>query len=87
LNHTDKPLILLVLVLGGKVHTAVDGWVRHQSVERIPITQNKVPQDKPLSFQDRPLPSIYFLFCLVACRMPAGPLYQRRVNARKCRAT
>src|SRR5436305_14167658 len=63
LNKQCEPSAPLALIPGGKVHKAGDGWIRQESVERIPIAQDKVSQDKPLSCKGRHLLSRFPLVC------------------------
>src|SRR5712692_9556033 len=78
LNKRCEPFAPLSLIPGGKVHKAGDGWIRQESVERIPIAQNKVSQDQPLSFKDRHLLSCLLLVCCAIRRHPVLlPLYAR----------
>ena len=78
LNQPSEPLVPLSLIPGGKVHKAGDGWIRQESVERIPIAQNKVSQDQPLSFKGRHLLSRFLLVCCaLRRRLVLLPLYER----------
>jgi hypothetical protein len=45
------------------VHKAGDGWIRQERVERIPIGEDNVSQDQPLSFKDWHLLSRFLLVC------------------------
>src|SRR6266852_1049864 len=79
LNKPCEPFAPLSLIPGGKVHKACDGWIRQESVERLPIAQDKVSQDKPLSFKGRHLLSRFLPVCFrsddvrCSCHCTRGP--------------
>jgi len=61
LDKGCEPLVTFSLIPGGKVREACDGWIRQERVECIPIGQDKVSQDKSLSFKGRHLLSRFLL--------------------------
>ena len=71
------------------MHKAGDGWIRQESVERIPIAGDKVSQEKPLSFKDRHLLSRFLLVCFrsddvrCSCYCTRGPAFFSRDSARR----